>query len=49
MQGYLPVVVLSLYLRNENLVAHRNLYTGPGFVTADNVDRLRILTQQGTR
>lgn len=49
MQGYMPVVLLSLYLRNDNLLAHQSLYTGPGFITADNVDRLRILTQQGTR
>jgi len=49
MQGYMPVVLLSLYLRNENLLAHRSLHTGPGFVTADNVDRLRTLTRQGTR
>ena len=49
MQGYMPVVLLSLYLRNENLLAHQSLHTGPGFVTAENVDRLRTLTQQGTR
>lgn len=49
MQGYMPVVLLALYLRNENLLAHTSLNTGPGFVTADNVERLRKLTQQGTR
>ena len=49
MQGYLPVVLLSLYLRNENLVAHESISTGPGFVTSSNVDRLRELTRDGTR
>ena len=49
MQGYLPVVLLALYHRNENLLAHTSLNTGPGFVTAGNVARLRTLTQQGTR
>ena len=49
MQGYMPVVLLTLYRRNENLLAHATLNTGPGFVTSDNVQRLRTLTQAGTR
>ena len=49
MQGYLPVVLLALYRRNENLLAHEVIRTGPGFITADNVERLRGLTRQGTR
>lgn len=49
MQGYLPVVLLALYRRNENLLAHEVIRTGPGFITADNVARLRELTRQGTR
>ncbi len=49
MQGYLPVVLHALYLRNENLLAHEVLRTGPGFITAQNVTRLRELTRQGTR
>ena len=49
MQGYLPVVLLALYRRNENLPAHESLYTGPGFVTSENVARLKALTRQGTR
>ncbi len=49
MQGYLPVVLLALYRRNENLLAHDVIRTGPGFITADNVARLRELSRQGTR
>ncbi len=41
LQGYIPVVFLALYLRQEMMVANRILRTGPGFVTADDVARLR--------
>ena len=49
LQGYLPVVFLALYHRNENTLANDVVRTGPGFVTAENVARLKELTRQGTR
>ena len=49
LQGYLPVVFLALYLRNENTLANDVVRTGPGFVTSENVSRLKALTRQGTR
>ncbi len=49
MQGYLPVVLLALRIRNENVLANRTVRTGPGFVTRENVVRLQELTRQGTR
>ncbi|MCY4673753.1 MAG: sugar ABC transporter substrate-binding protein [Bacteroidetes bacterium] len=49
MQGYLPVVLLALYHRNENLLAHESLQTGPGFIIRSNVGRLKELTARGTR
>jgi simple sugar transport system substrate-binding protein len=49
LQGYLPVVLLALYHRNANTFPEAVLPTGPGFVTRENVGRLRELTQQGTR
>lgn len=49
LQGYLPVVLLTLYHRNANTFPNDVLPTGPGFVTRENVGRLRELTQQGTR
>ena len=49
LQGYLPVVVLALYLRNENTLANDIVRTGPGFVTSENVARLKALTRKGTR
>ncbi|HZR38501.1 MAG TPA: sugar ABC transporter substrate-binding protein [Ktedonobacteraceae bacterium] len=49
LQGYLPIVLLTLYKTNLNTVANDVLMTGPGFVTKDNVDKVIQLTAQGTR
>lgn len=48
-QGYLPVVMLSLYAKNLNTVASPLIMTGPGFVTADNAERVIELSAAGTR
>lgn len=49
MQGYLPIVLLKLYATNGNTIANPVLMTGPGFVTAENVDQVIELTEEGTR
>jgi simple sugar transport system substrate-binding protein len=49
MQGYLPVIMLNLHLRNANTFPDAIVRTGPAFVTQENVGRLRALAQQGTR
>jgi simple sugar transport system substrate-binding protein len=49
LQGYLPIVLLTLYRTNLNTVANDIIQTGPGFVTADNVNQVIQLTAQGTR
>lgn len=49
LQGYLPVTLIALHLRNENVVANDVIRTGPGFVTPENVERLQELTLAGTR
>jgi simple sugar transport system substrate-binding protein len=49
LQGYLPVVFLSLYAKNLNTVASPLIMTGPGFVTADNAERVIELSAAGTR
>jgi simple sugar transport system substrate-binding protein len=49
MQGYLPVVFLTLYQRNGNTPAGDIVMTGPGFVDASNVDQVIELTEAGTR
>lgn len=49
MQGYLPIVFLTLYQRNGNTVAQDIVMTGPGFVDSSNVDLVVDLTEAGTR
>jgi simple sugar transport system substrate-binding protein len=48
-QGYLPIVLLTLYKTNLNTIANDILQTGPGFVTSDNVSEVIKLTAAGTR
>jgi simple sugar transport system substrate-binding protein len=50
LQGYLPVVFLSLYNTNANTVGGGlPVLTGPGFVTADNAEQVADLAEAGTR
>lgn len=49
LQGYLPIVLLTLYATNLNTIANDVLMTGPGFVTADNAERVISLAEAGTR
>ncbi|MCC6457155.1 MAG: sugar ABC transporter substrate-binding protein [Caldilineaceae bacterium] len=49
LQGYLPIVMLTLYIENLNTVANPVIMTGPGFVTADNAARVIDLSAAGTR
>ena len=49
LQGYLPIVLLTLYKTNLNTIANDVLQTGPGFVTPANVTQVIQLTAQGTR
>jgi len=49
LQGYLPIVLLTLYKTNLNTVANSVIQTGPGFVTSSNVTQVIALTAQGTR
>src|SRR3954466_15230124 len=49
-QGYLPVVMLQLYVRNLNTVGGgQPVLTGPGIVNSDNVDEIADLATAGTR
>jgi simple sugar transport system substrate-binding protein len=49
-QGYLPVVMLTLYKSNANTVGGgRPVLTGPGFVTKDNAAKVADLAKAGTR
>lgn len=49
LQGYLPIVLLSLYERNGNTIANDILMTGPGFVDEENVEQVIELVEEGTR
>ena len=49
LQGYLPIVLLTLYKTNLNTIANNILQTGPGFVTSANVSQVIQLTAAGTR
>jgi len=49
LQGYLPVVLLTLFATNLNTIANEVLMTGPGFVTAENATRVIDLASAGTR
>ncbi len=49
LQGYLPVVLLTLYNTNLNTIANPVLMTGPGFVTQDTAARVKDLSAAGTR
>src|SRR5215208_3993154 len=49
MQGYLPIVLLTLYATNLNTIANPVLMTGPGFVTKENAERIIELSAAGTR
>jgi simple sugar transport system substrate-binding protein len=49
-QGYLPIVMLKLYLENNNTVGGgQPVLTGPGFVTKENASTVEKLTKAGTR
>jgi simple sugar transport system substrate-binding protein len=49
LQGYMPIVLLTLYRTNLNTIANDVLATGPGFVTPQNAAQVIQLTAQGTR
>ncbi|PSK98603.1 monosaccharide ABC transporter substrate-binding protein (CUT2 family) [Murinocardiopsis flavida] len=49
-QGYLPVTMLALKVRNGNDVGGgRPVYSGPAFITKDNAEQVTKFAEQGTR
>ncbi len=49
-QGYLPIVMLTLYKSNLNTIGGgQTVLTGPGYVTKDNADKVAGLAKAGTR
>ncbi len=50
LQGYLPIVMLTLYKSNLNtLGGGQPVLTGPGYVTKDNAAQIADLAEAGTR
>ena len=49
LQGYLPIVLLTLNATNLNTVANEVIQTGPGFVTQETTERVIELSEAGTR
>jgi simple sugar transport system substrate-binding protein len=49
LQGYLPIVLLTLYNTNLNTIANNVLQTGPGFVTQETAAAVIELSAAGTR
>jgi simple sugar transport system substrate-binding protein len=49
-QGYLPIVMLTLYKSNLNTIGGGHpVLTGPGYVTKDNAAKIQDLAKAGTR
>jgi simple sugar transport system substrate-binding protein len=49
-QGYLPIVMLTLYKSNLNTIGGGHpVLTGPGYVTKDNASQVQDLAKAGTR
>ena len=48
-QGYLPIVLLTLYSENLNTPGSDIIMTGPGFVTQETAAQVIDLAEQGTR
>ncbi len=49
LQGYLPIVLLTLLNTNLNTIANDVIMTGPGFVTQDTAAQVIELSAAGTR
>ncbi len=50
LQGYLPIVMLQVYVSNRNTVGGgAPVQTGPAFVDKDNIGTIATLVSQGTR
>ncbi len=49
LQGYLPIVLLTLFNTNLNTIANDVVMTGPGFVTQDTAAQVIQLSAAGTR
>ena len=49
LQGYLPVVLMNLYITNKNPPAYKKLETGPSIINIENAQDVLALSKKGSR
>ena len=49
LQGYLPVVLMNLYITNKNTPAYKKLETGPSIINIENAQDVLALSKKGSR
>ena len=49
LQGYLPVVLMNLYITNKNTPAYKKLETGPSIINIENAEDVLVLSKKGSR
>ena len=49
LQGYLPVILMNLYITNKNTPAFEKLETGPSIINIKNAQAVLALSKKGTR
>ena len=49
LQGYLPVILMNLYITNKNTPAYKMLETGPSIINIDNALEVLALSKKGSR
>lgn len=49
LQGYLPVILMNLYITNKNKPAYKKLETGPSIINKDNASEILSLSKKGSR
>ena len=49
LQGYLPVVLMNLYITNKNTPAYKKLETGPSIIDIKNAQDVLSLSKKGKR
>ena len=49
LQGYLPVILMNLYITNKNTPAYNKLETGPSIINKYNASEVLSLSKKGSR
>ena len=49
LQGYLPIILMDLYITNKNTPAYKKLETGPSIINIENAKDVLALSKKGSR